>query len=69
MSKEICTLEYLANKINSEIKDGKLKEEKHPINEKCYSCTSETRCQFYMPLKRVKNIREGEILYRRNYRK
>lgn len=69
MNKEICALEYLAKQIDSRIKDGNLEQDMRPIQAKCYCCTEEIRCEFYVPLKRVQHIREGDILYRRSYRK
>ncbi len=69
MNKEVCALEYLAKQIDIGIREGKIENEMRPIQAKCYCCAEEIRCQFYMPLKRLQHIREGDILYRRNYRK
>ena len=69
MNKEICILEYLAKQIDSGIKEVKLEQDIRPVQARCYCCNEGMRCQFYIPLKRVQNIRDGDKLYRRNYRK
>lgn len=65
-NKNICTLEYLAKQIEIGVKDNKINQGERPVSSKCYVCTTETRCNFYMPLIRIQNIKKGN-LYRRNY--
>lgn len=69
MNNRTCTLEYIAKEIDRAIENDKIDQDVRATRKKCLSCTSESRCNYYMPLIRVQNIIPGRMLYGKGYKK